>query len=68
MIQRTVESLKGVRKAIIHLYNSTSPAQRRIVFGLEKPQIVEMARKGTRWIKERLPLLAGSDIRMEYSP
>ncbi len=68
LIQRTVESLKGVNKAIIHLYNSTSPAQRRIVFGLEKPQIVEMARKGTRWIKERLPVLPGSDIRMEYSP
>ncbi len=68
LIHRTVESLQGVRKAIIHLYNSTSPAQRRIVFGLEKPQIVEMARKGTRWIKERLPLLAGSDIRLEYSP
>ena len=68
LIERTVESLAGVRKGIIHLYNSTSPAQRRIVFGLEKPQIVEMARKGTRWIKERLPKLAGSDIRLEYSP
>lgn len=68
LIQRTVESLKGVKKAIIHLYNSTSPAQRRIVFGLEKPAIVEMARKGARWIKERLPLLEGSDIRLEYSP
>ena len=68
LIERTVESLAGVRKGIIHLYNSTSPAQRRIVFGLEKPQIVEMARKGTRWIRERLPRLAGSDIRLEYSP
>ena len=68
LIQRTVESLKGVRKAIIHLYNSTSPAQRRVVFGLEKPEIVEMARRGTRWIKDRLPALAGSNIRLEYSP
>jgi len=68
LIQRTVESLAGVNKAIIHLYNSTSPAQRRVVFGLEKPQIVEMARRGTRWIRERLPQLPGSQIRMEYSP
>ncbi|MEY5027209.1 MAG: 2-isopropylmalate synthase [Verrucomicrobiota bacterium] len=68
LIERTVESLKGVRKAIIHLYNSTSPAQRRIVFGLQKPEIVEMARRGTRWIRERLPKLPGSDIRLEYSP
>ena len=68
LIQRTVESLKGVRKAIIHLYNSTSPAQRRIVFGLEKPEIIEMARRGVRWIKDRLPALVGSNIRLEYSP
>lgn len=68
LIQRTFESLVGVKKAIIHLYNSTSPAQRRVVFGLEKPQIVDLARRGTRWIRERLPLLAGSQVRMEYSP
>jgi 2-isopropylmalate synthase len=68
LIQRTFESLVGVKRAIIHLYNSTSPAQRRVVFGLEKPQIVELARRGTRWIRERLPLLAGSQVRMEYSP
>src|SRR5947209_11975797 len=37
LIARTVESLHGVKKAIIHLYNSTSPVQRMVVFGLEKP-------------------------------
>jgi 2-isopropylmalate synthase len=68
LIERTVESLVGARKAIIHLYNSTSPAQRRIVFGLDKPDIVRIAQRGTRWIKERLPRLAGSDIRFQYSP
>ncbi len=68
LIERTFESLQGVRRAIVHLYNSTSPAQRRIVFGLEKPQIVEMARKGARWIKERISKLAGADVRLEYSP
>ncbi|MEK0447564.1 MAG: 2-isopropylmalate synthase [Verrucomicrobiota bacterium] len=68
LIERTVESLQGVKKAIIHLYNSTSPAQRRIVFGLEKPQIVEMARRGTRWIRERVSRLESSEIRLEYSP
>ncbi len=68
LIERTVESLVGARNAIIHLYNSTSPAQRRIVFGLEKPDIVEMARRGTRWIRERLPRLAETRVRLEYSP
>lgn len=68
LIERTVESLVGVRKAIIHMYNSTSPAQRRLVFGLEKEQIVEIAVKGTRMVKERLGRLAGADIAFEYSP
>src|SRR3954463_5718889 len=39
LIHRTVESLSGAQRAIIHLYNSTSPAQRRVVFGLSKPEI-----------------------------
>lgn len=68
LIEKTVESLRGARRAIIHLYNSTSPAQRRIVFGLEKPQIVEIARRGTRAIQERLPRLAGTDVIFQYSP
>jgi 2-isopropylmalate synthase len=68
LIERTVESLVGVRRAIIHLYNSTSPAQRRIVFGLGKPEILEIATRGAAWVKERLPRLAGSDIRFQYSP
>lgn len=68
LIERTVESLKGAKNAIIHLYNSTSPAQRRIVFGLEKADIVQMAIRGTQWIKDRLPRLAGTHVRLEYSP
>lgn len=68
LIERTVASLTGVKNAIIHLYNSTSPAQRRDVFGMEKPQIVEMAVRGTRWIKERVSRLTGSDVRFQYSP
>lgn len=68
LIERTFESLRGVRSAIVHLYNSTSPAQRRIVFGLEKPEILALAQRGTRWIKDRAPLLSESHIRLEYSP
>lgn len=68
LIQRTMESLRGAPDVIVHLYNSTSPAQRRIVFNMEKPEIVEMARRGTHWIKDRLPMLEGSRVRLEYSP
>ncbi len=68
LIERTVESLIGAKRAIVHLYNSTSPAQRRIVFGLGKPDILKMAARGTQWVKDRLPRLVATDVRFEYSP
>jgi 2-isopropylmalate synthase len=70
LIERTVESLVGAKKVIIHLYNSTSPAQRRVVFGLEKPDIVQMAARGTQWVKDRVPRLAqsGTEVVFQYSP
>src|SRR5262245_23877773 len=54
LIERTFESLVGAHKAIIHLYNSTSPAQRRVVFGMSKDEIVKVAVRGATLIKERL--------------
>ncbi len=68
LIERTFESLVGARKAIIHLYNSTSPAQRRVVFGMSKEQIVQVAVRGARMIKDRLPQLQGTEVMLQYSP
>jgi 2-isopropylmalate synthase len=68
LIERTVESLIGAKKAIIHLYNSTSPAQRRVVFGKSKKEIIEVAVRGAQWIKDRLPKLKGTEIMLQYSP
>src|SRR5262249_55063062 len=68
LIERTFQSLVGAKKAIIHLYNSTSPAQRRVVFGMSKDQIIQVAVRGAQWIKERLPRLAGTDVMLQYSP
>jgi 2-isopropylmalate synthase len=68
LIERTVESLVGAKKAIIHLYNSTSPAQRRVVFEKSKKEIIEVAVRGATWIKERLPALAGTEVMLQYSP
>ncbi len=68
LIKKTVESLSGVHKAIIHMYNSTSPAQRRVVFGLDKPQIMAMAVQGTKWVNKYTELLKGSEISYQYSP
>ncbi|MCX8092074.1 MAG: 2-isopropylmalate synthase [Verrucomicrobiae bacterium] len=68
LIERTFESLVGARKVIIHLYNSTSPAQRRVVFGKSKAEIIEIAVRGAQMIKDRLPRLAGTEVRLQYSP
>src|SRR3954451_2637352 len=68
LIQRTVESLAGAKHAIIHMYNSTSPAQRRVVFGLEKEDIVKFATRGTGWVNEGARSLGSADVRFEYSP
>jgi 2-isopropylmalate synthase len=68
LIERTFQSLVGARKAIIHLYNSTSPAQRRVVFGMSKDQILGVAVKGAKLIQERLPQLQGTQVMLQYSP
>src|SRR5438132_6848424 len=68
LIEKTVQSLLGAKRAIIHLYNSTSPAQRRVVFGLDKPEIVNIARNGTRFIKDRVARLKEIELGFEYSP
>jgi 2-isopropylmalate synthase len=68
LIERTVESLIGAKRAIIHLYNSTSPAQRRVVFEKSPKEIIEVAVRGATWIKERLPRLKGTQVMLQYSP
>jgi len=68
LIERTVESLVGAKKAIIHMYNSTSPAQRRVVFGKSKEEIKAIAVKGAQMIKERLSRLKGTEVMLQYSP
>ncbi len=68
LIERTVESLIGAKKVIIHMYNSTSPAQRRVVFGKSKDEIKAIAVKGAQMIKDRLPRLKGTEIMLQYSP
>src|SRR5437667_11709214 len=68
LIERTFDSLAGAKRTIIHLYNSTSPAQRRVVFGKSKKEIVEVAVRGAQWIKDRLPKLKGTEVMLQYSP
>ncbi len=70
LIEKTVQSLAGARRVIIHLYNSTSPAQRKYVFGMSKEEIVGVAVRGARLIQERLHRLedAGTEVILQYSP
>jgi 2-isopropylmalate synthase len=68
LIERTFQSLVGAKKAIIHLYNSTSPAQRRVVFGMSKEQIIGVAVKGAQLIRDRLPQLNDTEVMLQYSP
>ncbi len=67
LIERSVDALQGAREVIFHLYNSTSELQRRVVFGMERSGIVDLALQGTRMVKERLESL-DSKITFEYSP
>jgi len=67
LIERTFEALDGAKKAVIHLYNSTSVAQRKIVFRKEKSEIIELALQGVDMIKSRAEK-SDIDVRLEYSP
>ena len=67
IIAKTFEALKGVKKAIVHLYNSTSVAQRQQVFKREKAEIIEIAKFGAKLCKQYREKAEG-EIRFEYSP
>lgn len=67
LIRKTFEAIQGAPKAIVHLYNSTSEQQRRIVFKKDKAEIIGIALEGAKLIKE-LMRDSDSDIRLEYSP
>src|SRR5678816_1102142 len=68
LIEKTVQSLMGAKRVIIHLYNSTSPAQRRVVFGKTKEEIKAIAVQGAKWIRDRLHRLKGTEVMLQYSP
>ena len=68
LIRRTFESLQGVKRAIVHIYNSTSELQRRVVFGMSKAEIVDIAVRGVELIKSLVPTRPETKITLQYSP
>ena len=68
LIERTYESLRGAKQAIVHLYNSTSVLQRDVVFRTDKQGIIDIALHGARLCRAYESMVPGTDIYYEYSP
>jgi len=68
LIDKTFESLEGCHSAIIHLYNSVSTLQRKVVFKQDRQGVKKIALDGAKMIFQRLEGLENSNIRLEYSP
>lgn len=68
LIERTFEAIFGAKRAIIHLYNSTSTVQRRVVFGMSKDEVRALAVQGTRWVKDAARAQSQTEVIFQYSP
>ncbi len=68
LIDRTYESIAGAKQAIVHLYNSTSTVQRRVVFGLDEAGITDIAVNGAKRCRHNEASVADTAVRYEYSP
>ena len=68
LIKTSFESLVGVHAAIVHVYNAVSPLWRQVVFGLEKPQIKDIALNGAKFLRDQAARFPQTDWHFEYSP
>jgi len=68
LIERTYDSIRGAKQAIVHLYNSTSVLQRRVVFGLDQDGIVDVALEGARLCRKLEETIPETSVYYEYSP
>jgi 2-isopropylmalate synthase len=68
LIATTFQSLKGAKQAIVHVYNAVSPAWRRIVFGMERPQIKQIAIDAAKLLRDEAAAQPNTDWFFEYSP
>ncbi|HWJ69858.1 MAG TPA: 2-isopropylmalate synthase [Sphingobium sp.] len=68
LIERSFESLRGAPRAIVHVYNAVSPAWRRIVFGMDRPQIKQIAIDAAKIIRDEAAKQPDTDWHFEYSP
>lgn len=68
LIQKTYEALDGVKKAIVHVYNSTSTVQREQTFGMNKDEIARIAVQGAQWVQEYAAKYPQTEWTFQYSP
>ncbi len=68
LITTTFESLAGVHAAIVHLYNAVSPLWRQVVFGMDRPQIRDIAVNGAKVLRDQAARFPQTDWHFEYSP
>ncbi|MDP3849711.1 MAG: 2-isopropylmalate synthase [Luteolibacter sp.] len=69
LIRRSFEAIDGAKRAIVHIYNSTSPLQRRVTFGdASRESIREFALEGARLVKQLVPTVPRTEIVLQYSP
>ena len=68
LIRRTYEAIKGAKQVIVHLYNSTSTLQRRVVFGLDKDGIKKIATDGAQICLDLMATVPETKVSFEYSP
>jgi 2-isopropylmalate synthase len=67
-IARSFDAIRGARRAIVHLYNSTSTLQRRVVFGMDRAGVIGLAVRGARRVRELCASVPGTEVVFEYSP
>ncbi len=68
LIERTFQALEGAKRAVVHVYNSTSPVQREKVFSMSRKGIIEIAQNGARMVKEHAERHPDCEWMFEYSP
>ena len=69
LIRRSFDAIKGAKKAIVHIYNSTSPLQRRVTFGdASREDIRDLAVDGAKLVKDLVPSVPETEIILQYSP
>lgn len=68
LIRKTVESLRGAKRAMVHVYNATAPVWRKVVFGLTVPEVMQLVEKQVGLVKQLTDTMPETDWRLEYSP